>query len=176
MSRRSHPRRSNRRELSQNFLRDPQVITQMCDLLAGSSLPVLDLGAGAGAVTGELVRRGFGTRVPSRSPGGQRPAPDREAAGRVAAGLRTARLPALRRGGVHWARRGARRDSPPPPAARDDAAMGAGARRQPGRAAEGPDRPAVGGHVPRRRLGCGRWRSRTSSTCFGAPSAPGRSR
>lgn len=57
MSRRSHPRRSNRRELSQNFLRDPQVITQMCDLLAGSSLPVLDLGAGA--VTGELVRRGF---------------------------------------------------------------------------------------------------------------------
>ena len=30
----------------------------MCDLLEGSRLPVLDLGAGAGALTSELVRRG----------------------------------------------------------------------------------------------------------------------
>jgi 23S rRNA (adenine-N6)-dimethyltransferase len=55
--RRSPSRPSNRRTLSQNFIHDTNVVIQMCDLLAGSSLPVLDLGAGAGAITSELVRR-----------------------------------------------------------------------------------------------------------------------
>ena len=58
MPRRSPSRPSNRRVLSQNFIHDARVVTQMCELLDGSSLPVLDLGAGAGAVTNELVRRG----------------------------------------------------------------------------------------------------------------------
>jgi 23S rRNA (adenine-N6)-dimethyltransferase len=56
--RRSPSRPSNRRTLSQNFIHDTNVVIQMCDLLAGSSLPVLDLGAGSGALTSELVRRG----------------------------------------------------------------------------------------------------------------------
>lgn len=59
MPRKSPSRPSNRRTLSQNFLHDARVIGQMCDLLAGSSLPVLELGAGAGAITRELVRRGY---------------------------------------------------------------------------------------------------------------------
>lgn len=58
MPRRSHPRPSNRRELSQNFLHDARVAKQMCDLLDGSTLPIFELGAGAGALTDELVRRG----------------------------------------------------------------------------------------------------------------------
>lgn len=58
MPRRSHPRPSTRRELSQNFLHDAHVAKQVCDLLVGSRLPVVELGAGAGAVTSELVRRG----------------------------------------------------------------------------------------------------------------------
>jgi 23S rRNA (adenine-N6)-dimethyltransferase len=58
MPRRSLPRRSSRRELSQNFLHDRGVARRICHLLGGSPLPVLDLGAGAGALTGELVRRG----------------------------------------------------------------------------------------------------------------------
>ncbi|HEX6335556.1 MAG TPA: 23S ribosomal RNA methyltransferase Erm [Jiangellaceae bacterium] len=58
VQRRPPLRRSNRRTLSQNFIHDAGVVAQMCDLLAGSSLPVLDLGAGAGAITRELVRRG----------------------------------------------------------------------------------------------------------------------
>ncbi|HEX6198358.1 MAG TPA: 23S ribosomal RNA methyltransferase Erm [Jiangellaceae bacterium] len=51
-------RGATRRQLSQNFLHDRRVVHELCDELAGSSLPVIELGAGSGAVTGELVRRG----------------------------------------------------------------------------------------------------------------------
>ena len=57
MPRRSPSRPSDRRNLSQNFIHDTSVVAQMCDLLAGPSLPVLDLGAGVGAVTSGLMRR-----------------------------------------------------------------------------------------------------------------------
>ena len=63
MPKQSHARASNRRELSQNFLHDTHVVTQMCDLLDGSPLPVLELGAGAGSLTRELVRRGHRVTV-----------------------------------------------------------------------------------------------------------------
>jgi 23S rRNA (adenine-N6)-dimethyltransferase len=51
--------RAKRRQLSQNFLHDRRVVHALCDELGGSSLPVTELGAGSGAVTGELVRRGL---------------------------------------------------------------------------------------------------------------------
>jgi 23S rRNA (adenine-N6)-dimethyltransferase len=44
--------------LSQNFLRDPRVAAEITQRLHGSDLPVIELGAGSGAVTSELVRRG----------------------------------------------------------------------------------------------------------------------
>lgn len=50
--------RSRRRELSQNFLHDRGVAADLCAPVAASPLPVIELGAGAGAVTAELVRRG----------------------------------------------------------------------------------------------------------------------
>lgn len=49
---------SRRRELSQNFLRDPRVAHAVCRRIAGSPVPVVELGAGDGALTAELVRRG----------------------------------------------------------------------------------------------------------------------
>ncbi len=63
-----HPRRSARRVLSQNFLHDRRVVSHMCDLLDGWSLPVLELGAGAGALTGELVRRGHRVTAVEKDP------------------------------------------------------------------------------------------------------------
>lgn len=50
---------ARRRELSQNFLRDQRVAADVAQQLGGSSLPVVELGAGAGALTAELVRRGY---------------------------------------------------------------------------------------------------------------------
>lgn len=52
-------RSGNRRQLSQNFLRDHRVASALCDELGASWLPVIELGAGAGAVTTELIRRGL---------------------------------------------------------------------------------------------------------------------
>jgi 23S rRNA (adenine-N6)-dimethyltransferase len=50
--------RTTRRDLSQNFLRDRRVAADLCAPVAASPLPVVELGAGAGAVTAELVRLG----------------------------------------------------------------------------------------------------------------------
>ena len=50
--------RKHRRELSQNFLHDRRVAADLCAPVSASPLPVVELGAGAGAVTAELVRRG----------------------------------------------------------------------------------------------------------------------
>lgn len=48
-----------RPELSQHFLHDRQIAAELCAPVATSPLPVVELGAGAGAVTAELVRRGL---------------------------------------------------------------------------------------------------------------------
>jgi 23S rRNA (adenine-N6)-dimethyltransferase len=57
-SRRGDASRSRRRRLSQNFLRDRRVAEEMAARIAHSTLPVIELGAGAGALTYALVRQG----------------------------------------------------------------------------------------------------------------------
>lgn len=47
-----------RRELGQHFLRDRRVAAEVCGLLGASAAPVVDLGAGDGMLTAELVRTG----------------------------------------------------------------------------------------------------------------------
>lgn len=58
---RLHTRRrgaSQRRQLSQNFLRDRRVAAELVDLLDPAGIPVVELGAGDGAITRHLVARG----------------------------------------------------------------------------------------------------------------------
>lgn len=61
-------RGDNRRRLSQNFLHDRRIAAALCDELGGCSLPVVELGAGSGAVTSELVRRGFAVTAVEMDP------------------------------------------------------------------------------------------------------------
>lgn len=58
MSRPSRRRGDRRRVLSQNFLRDRSVATAVVDALGDTHPPVIELGAGDGALTAELVRNG----------------------------------------------------------------------------------------------------------------------
>jgi 23S rRNA (adenine-N6)-dimethyltransferase len=57
-SRRSAASPSRRRRLSQNFLRDRRVAEETAAHIAQSVLPVIELGAGDGALTDALVRQG----------------------------------------------------------------------------------------------------------------------
>lgn len=57
-STRHSTRHSTRRTLGQHFLRDRRVAADVCGLLGASAAPVVDLGAGDGVLTGELVRTG----------------------------------------------------------------------------------------------------------------------
>lgn len=50
---------SRRRELSQNFLRDRRIAADICARITDSTLPVVELGAGDGALTTVLVQSGL---------------------------------------------------------------------------------------------------------------------
>ncbi|RKT84517.1 23S rRNA (adenine-N6)-dimethyltransferase [Saccharopolyspora antimicrobica] len=57
-SRRRSARDRARRELGQNFLVDRGVVRRLVDLLEPAPLPVVELGAGSGAITRELLHSG----------------------------------------------------------------------------------------------------------------------
>ncbi|MDA3644702.1 23S ribosomal RNA methyltransferase Erm [Saccharopolyspora indica] len=57
-SRRRSARDRARRELGQNFLVDRGVVRHLVDLLEPAPLPVVELGAGSGAITRELLHSG----------------------------------------------------------------------------------------------------------------------
>ncbi|KAA5836331.1 23S ribosomal RNA methyltransferase Erm [Saccharopolyspora hirsuta] len=57
-TRRRSARDRARRELGQNFLIDEGVVRRLVDLLEPTPIPVVELGAGSGAITRDLVRSG----------------------------------------------------------------------------------------------------------------------